>query len=117
MEDLVAKNVFGELTLKDVWDVVSEDLHEIEIKVAKEPCSRSYGSWCGAYGRLDIFDNYYGLAESDPVAEFSLDMREKAKVVEDRVVTNWKGFEVYLVFRRCVSVDLSRFLPSSKKPL
>jgi hypothetical protein len=116
MEDLVAKNVFGELTLKDIWDVVSVDLHEIEIKVAGELCVRSYGSWCGAYGRLDIFDNYYG-GESDPVAEFSLDMNEKAKVVEDRVQTKWKGFEVCLVFRRCVSIDLSRFLPSPKKPL
>lgn len=112
MEDLVAKNLFGELTLGDVWESVKEDLAEIEVKVSSEPITRTYLSW-SANGRLEVFEDFQG--GSDWPADFSFEMKQKVKVVGDHVLFAHKARDLRVCFHRHGRGDLSRFLPSSKE--
>jgi hypothetical protein len=107
MEDLIAKNVFGELTLWDVWEFVKDNWCEIEIKVSGEPISRSY-TVCSDYDDELVF--------CDPmrIPDFSLKLEEKVKVVGEHVVLRNKRGEVRLRFKKAVPIDLSFLLPSSK---
>lgn len=111
MEDLVAKNVFGELTLGDVWGQVS-NISEIEVEASGRLFLFRY--WDEIGGSLNLYFDYEG---NDPKPQMSFELGSKARVVGDDVFVEWpNAIEPRLRFFRSVPMDLSRFLPSSKKP-
>jgi hypothetical protein len=111
MEDLVAKNVFGELTLGDVWGQVS-DISEIELEISGRRFL--FRLWDELGGSLNLYFDYQG---NDPDPEMSFNLGSRARIVGDDVLVEWRdSIESRLTFFRRIPMDLSRFLPSSKKP-
>lgn len=112
MEDLVAKNVFGELTLGDVWGQVS-NISEIEVEASGRLFLFRY--WDELGGSLNLYFDPEGILNPGP--EMSFEFSLKARVAGDDVFVEWPdAIEPRLRFFRSVPMELSRFLPSSKEP-
>jgi hypothetical protein len=113
MEDLVARNVFGELTLGDVWDAI-DCVCEIEVYIP-HLTTTLFRYWDDSDSRLRLY-HYPEDEGTDQSPHHVFRMGSKVKVSGDQVIFDCAEEKVYLTFRKSVPVDLSRFLPSSKKP-
>jgi len=113
-DPLLAKSVFGELTLGEVWEHVS-NISEIDVFI-QEPDSRRmycFRMWDDSNERLNLYIDDMG---NDPDPEFSLKFSSKVRIVENCVLIRWLGADMKLMFFRRAAVDLSRFMPSPEKP-
>lgn len=127
MDDLIAKNVFGELTLGDVWGVVNDKVKAIAIRLPDGSAGFGFHVFSHTDSDLELFDSE---APNNPPWRLPLDGKVVVKFIgeystivlgEDfrTIWGRWRGvscIHVRLFFHGSHRpADLSCFLPSPEK--
>lgn len=101
MNPLVAKAVFGELTLEEAVSIAGASEMEVQTKVGSHTATYSFRGWTMDYDDLDL---YLGDTNCDP--EMSIPLDTKVRAGGGKVHFRFKNMDVSVAFYRLVPFDI-----------